>query len=274
MPRELERADTVSFLIEQWGTLGQLLDTLTDDEWAAESVLPGWSVHDIVSHVVGTELLLLGSDLPTVDFDVRELEYVRNDLAGINERWVQHFRDKSPTEMRMLFAETMDRRAEALKAMTIEEWYAPTIGPAGPTEYGKFMLMRLFDCWVHELDIRDSVDKPGDESGPRAEAAFGTIVNSLGYIVGRRAHAPEGSVVEFDFTGPIEFTTYVGVQEKARVLDKAPEEKPTTIVRISSSLFVRLACGRVDPEQVWDDVELLRDQGLGAAIIRNLNYVP
>ena len=41
--------------------------------------------------------------------------------------------------------------------MSDEEWNAVTMTPTGPDSYGRFMRIRVFDCWMHEEDIRDGV---------------------------------------------------------------------------------------------------------------------
>ena len=64
------------------------------------------------------------------------------------------------------------------------------------------MRIRAFDCWLHEQDIRDAVGRPGGEEGPAAEAALDEIAAALGYVVGKKAGAPQGSRVRFELTGP------------------------------------------------------------------------
>ena len=40
--------------------------------------------------------------------------------------------------------------------MSQEEWDAESFTPAGKSTYGRFMQIRVFDCWLHEQDIRDA----------------------------------------------------------------------------------------------------------------------
>ena len=37
------------------------------------------------------------------------------------------------------------------------------------------MRIRVFDCWLHEQDIRDAVGRPGGEDGPAASVALDEI---------------------------------------------------------------------------------------------------
>ena len=44
---------------------------------------------------------------------------------------------------------------------------------------------------------------PGHEDGPVAEQSVDEIVRALGFIVGKKAAAPDGSSVTFELTGPV-----------------------------------------------------------------------
>ena len=83
-----------------------------------------------------------------------------------------------------------DPRAKTLEAMTAEEFDAPSWTPAGQATYGRFMQIRVYDCWLHEQDIRDSVGSPGNNSGAPANVAMDELSTALGFIVGKKAGAP------------------------------------------------------------------------------------
>ena len=53
------------------------------------------------------------------------------------------------------------------------------------------MRIRLYDCWIHEHDIRDALGVPGDEGGTRGELAFAEIDGAIAYLVGKKGKAPE-----------------------------------------------------------------------------------
>ncbi|AEF41066.1 maleylpyruvate isomerase family mycothiol-dependent enzyme [Hoyosella subflava] len=258
-------------LFEQWSTLDALLSELTEDQWHTPTALPGWTVHDVVSHIIGTESLLLGERAPKTDTDVKELEHVHNDIGAFNERWVLHLRAHSPTEMLQIFREVTGRRREFLSSLTDAQWTEETIGPAGPTTVGGFMLIRLFDCWVHELDIRDAVGMPGDEGGVRGDLSMEVISRAIGFAVGKRAQAPAGSRIVLELTGALARTFNVAVEGRARLIESLDAD-PTVHLRLDSGLYVRLACGRVNPQDKWDDIESAGDAELGRRIAENLKF--
>jgi uncharacterized protein (TIGR03083 family) len=263
----------VPVLIGQWAALGDLLSELAESEWDAETCLPGWRVRDVVAHLIGTEAQLSGETPPDATVDVRALPHVHNDLAAANELWVQAMRSAPPAAILARYRDVTQRRAKALEAMTEAEFDAPSWTPAGQGTYRRFMDFRLFDCWCHDQDIRDAVGRPGHDTGPSAERAVDQIVGALGYLVGKRAGAPDGSAITVELSGPVRRTLHLVVDGRARLVD-APDRPVTTTVTLSSALFVRLAGGRVDPAGHLAEIGITGDAELGRRVVGNLNFTP
>ena len=103
--------------------------------------------------------------------------------------------------------------------MSDDEWNALTLTPVGPDSYGRFMRVRVFDCWMHEQDIRDGVGRPASEAdlaGPAARLTLDEMVTSMGFVVGKLGKAPDGSRVAIELTGPLARTIRVAVDGRAR----------------------------------------------------------
>jgi hypothetical protein len=133
------------------------------------------------------------------------------------------------------------------------------------------MRIRLFDCWMHEQDIRDAVGRKGNEVGSAAESAFDEITAALGYIVGKRAGVPTGSSVTFELTGPIERTLHVMVDGRAKVVDQLPSPATTTLA-LSSTLFTRLTGGRVAVADRLPEIQFTGDHELGYRVAHALPF--
>ncbi|KAA8962846.1 maleylpyruvate isomerase family mycothiol-dependent enzyme, partial [Mycobacterium sp.] len=172
---QLDKTDVLAGLFASWDALERLVSGLTPQQWQMPTPLPGWDVHAVVAHVIGTESALLGIATPESDTDVSALEHVRNDVGALNERWVRHLRSESGEDLVERFrAVTADRRAY-LTDLADAEWNAPTPTPVGPDSYGRFMRVRVFDCWMHEHDIRDALRRPASDAelaGPAARLAL------------------------------------------------------------------------------------------------------
>lgn len=262
------KGPVIATLTGEWATIGRLLDGLPDEDWTRPTCLPGWRVTDIVAHLVGTETMLAGEGAPATGVDLTTLPHVLNDIAAFNEQWVQALRDEPPAAMRERFREITARRAKQLEQLPQSGFDAPSWTPAGNATYGRFMQIRLYDCWMHEQDIRVTLASPGNEDGPAAEGALGEATRALGYIVGKRAAVPDGAVVRFELTEPLERRLTVVVDGRARLVDKAPEP-PTTTLRMTSSLFMRLSGGRTDDRT---GVELSGDRALAERVLDNLAF--
>ncbi|MCR3722303.1 MULTISPECIES: maleylpyruvate isomerase family mycothiol-dependent enzyme [Prauserella salsuginis group] len=258
-------------LAAQWESLDALLASLPAAAWDRTSALPGWTVRDVVAHVIGTEASLLGEQTPDPDIDVTELPHVRNEIAAFNERWVQSMRDWDAPRMLDRFRDVVSRRGEALRAMTQEDFDAPSWTPVGRGTYGRFMRIRVFDTWLHEQDVRDAVGLPGHEAGPCAEQSFDELAESLGFVIGKRAAAPDGAGVTLELTGPLRRTVHVAVDGRAAVVPELPGPATATL-RLEAGLFARLAGGRVAAEDRLSDVEYSGDTELGRRIVRNLAF--
>lgn len=261
---------SVALLAQEWSVLSDLLHQLSTPQWSLPA-LPGWSVHDVVAHLVGTERMLAGDPVPEIDQAATPGAHIHNDIGWTNEAWVLALRGTEPAPMVAAFDAITSRRLSALRAMGPADFDAPSWTPVGQATYGRFMEVRVFDTWMHEQDIRAAVGRPGHEDGPVAEQALQEVVTALGYIVGKRVGAPAGTSVTIDLDGPLQRALNVEVTDRARVVATF-DGPPTTSVRLSSTLFLRLAGGRVDPKAVMDQVTLHGDVELGRRVASHLAY--
>ncbi|MHB8218706.1 MAG: maleylpyruvate isomerase family mycothiol-dependent enzyme [Acidimicrobiales bacterium] len=260
----------VELLAQEWTSLSQLLERLDDATWSRPA-LPGWDVHDVVAHLVGTERMLAGAPAPEVSPDATGGEHVKNGIARMNEIWIVSLRARSHAELRDDFSAVTAERLSALRAMTTDDFAAPSWTPVGDATYGRFMEVRVFDTWMHEQDIRAAVDMPGHDAGPVAEQAIAEVVTALGYIVGKKAAVPAGSSVTFELDGPVRRSVHVAVGERATVVPELPGPATATLT-LPSSLFVRLAGGRVDPVGALGAVAVDGDGALGHRVATHLAY--
>lgn len=271
---QLDKSDVLSGLFGAWQAIDQLLTDLPDQQFRSPTPLPGWDVRAVVSHIIGTESTLLGSAVPDVGVDVRALKHVRNDVAAMNECWVQHLGGESNAELRRRFSDVTGERRKLLAEMSDTDWNAVTATPVGPDSYGRFMRIRTFDCWIHAQDIRDAIGRPATEPelrGPAPQLALDEMTVSMGFVVGKLGKAPDGSRILFELTGPLDRSIRVVVEGRAGVVDDFGDREPTSIIRLDGLLFTRLASGRVKSAPV-ESVELAGDRDVAARIVEHLNY--
>ncbi|SED34601.1 maleylpyruvate isomerase family mycothiol-dependent enzyme [Rhodococcus koreensis] len=267
----LQKESILDALFEEWDVLDDVLSSLSGDAWFTPTALPGWTVHDVTAHLIGTESLLAGISAPHTTIDVRGLAHVRNEIGAFNEQWVEGLRGCSGTEMLERFRMIVARRRSELGEMTDEMFAAETTTPVGPAPYLRFMRIRVFDCWMHELDLRDALGLPGDEGGLRGETAFAEIAGAVAFLVGKRGKAPDGSRITLELTGPLARNIHIAVDGRAAVVDELPSEATTTVT-LDSRLFTRLAGGRTTAADHRDEIALRGDTDVGKRIVDNLAF--
>jgi uncharacterized protein (TIGR03083 family) len=266
-----------------WTSLDELLSGLSTDDWDRSTDCPGWTVKDQVSHIIGTESMLLGRPAPPPV----EGPPARNPMGQVNEGWVAERRGRKPAEVLAEFREVTAARRQALAAMTDEDWGRLTDSPIGQAPYGEFMRVRVMDQWVHQQDIRRAVDRPGDLGGPVAEAALGRFTGSLGFIIGKRAGAAEGTSVVVHLeapaapaepaaqTGPMEQTLAVIVTDGRAKPSPAPEH-PTVTLTMTPETYSCLSAGRWTADEVLSDgrVQVDGDKDLAERILAGMAIIP
>jgi uncharacterized protein (TIGR03083 family) len=225
----------------------------------------------VVAHLIGTESRLAGDEQPPASMDVTTLAHVRNATGAANEQWVRALRPEPPEAMLLRFHDVTRSRAESLNAISPDEFDAPTQTPVGIAPYRRFMEIRVFDCWLHEQDIRSAVVRPGHEDGRCAELSVDEVVRALGFIVGKQASAPDGSTVTIELNGPVHRTVHVAVDGRAAVVTDL-DRPATATLHLPSTLFVRLAGGRADALPGLDTIRLDGDLDLGRRVAENLAF--
>jgi uncharacterized protein (TIGR03083 family) len=268
----LDKADVLGGLFAVWEEIDTVLADLSEPQWQAQTPLPGWTVHDVTAHLIGTESMLQGAATPDADVDVSTLKHVRNGVGVMNECWVRKLRGLSPAELLDKFRETTAKRRDTLSTMSDGDWNQITATPAGPDTYGRFMRVRTFDCWMHEHDIRDALDRPAtNPAGAASRLALDEMAASMGFVVGKLGGAPDGSRVAIELTGPLGRTINVAVEGRGQVVDGFALREPTATIALDGLLFTRLAGGRTTVDH--DAVHYAGDEAVGRRIVEHLNYV-
>lgn len=265
------QAPVIDALAEVWASLEHLLVPLDSSGWQRSTPCPGWNVQAIVAHIIGTEAMLAGTAAPEPDLDLNARPHVRNDIGKFNEAWVAELATQAGAEVLARFQAMIPSRLATLRAIEPDAWNAEGFTPAGKDTHGRFMRIRVFDCWMHEQDIRDALGAPGHDSGPAVELALDEITTAMGYIVGRKAGVPAGASVTLDLAGPNARTIHVAVAKRAEVVPRLPGPA-TAVVHMPVLTFTRLAGGRVHLAASTDDVRLSGDRALAQSVLDNLAF--
>ncbi len=282
---ELTAVELIDQLRYTWASTTDVCSSLTAEEWRAPTACPGWDVRSQVAHLIGTESMLAGR--PTPAFDGPYGDHVHNEIAKFNEAWIASFAEVSDADLLAAFSAIGAERVAALSSLGQEEWEALGPTPIGEAPYRRFMDIRIFDSWAHEQDIRFATGRPGHQSGPAVDRSVDEVIGVLGFLVGKRARAPEGSLVRFSLAGlpsdgspaapsPVPAPPRdvdVVVADRARVVPSG-SATPTVTVHSDPVTFVRLGCGRITGPACLADgtVTLSGDIDLGERVVGNLAF--
>ncbi|CAL9512507.1 maleylpyruvate isomerase family mycothiol-dependent enzyme [Streptomyces sp. NPDC090994] len=249
--------------------ISELVQPLVEAEWNRRTPCPGWSVRDVVSHVIGLDSEMLGDPRPIHTLP-RDLFHVTNDHQRYMEMQVDARRHHTAPEMTSELEYMIIRRNRQLRNESRDPG-AKVRGPLGAElTLEESMRRHAFEVWVHEQDLRTALGHPGDLDSPGAHVARDVLLAELPRIVAEDADAPRSSAVVFDVHGPVEFLRTIRVDIQGRgTLETAPALGPVATLTLDWETYVRLACGRVTPEAVADRVKTEGDPELTAAILRH-----
>ncbi|OON72920.1 maleylpyruvate isomerase family mycothiol-dependent enzyme [Streptomyces tsukubensis] len=254
--------------------ISELVSPLVEGEWNRATPCPNWSVRDIVSHVIGLDCEILGDPRPIHTLP-RDLYHVKTESQRYMEMQVDVRRHHTAPEMTSELEYTIIRRTRQLRNETREP-SAMIRGPFGTEQTLEHaMLQRAFDVWVHEQDLRTALGRPGDLDSPGAHVTRDVLLSALPKVVAKKAGAPASTAVVFDVSGPVEFLRTVRVDADGRgSVDGSPSLGPIVTISTDWETYVRLACGRVQAEQVRDKVKTEGDLELAEAILREFAVTP
>ena len=272
---EIERV--VDLLETVWDSIDRLCSELAPQDWDRPTDCPGWSVKDQVSHIIGTESMLAGR--PTPDHKVDPKPWVKNKIGEFNEIHVDFRRNLPPETVLEEFRELAKERLAALRSMNKDDFLRQTMTPVGPDTYLEFMKIRVFDCWVHEQDIRRAVNKPGHLVGPVARHSVGRCFAAMPFVFGKKVAPPDGTTLEIDVYYPDENAPgdriYLSMVEgRGKALDTL-DEPPDACIRLPVDLYVARCCGRIPSDVLFDsaNVSIEGDTELGHRVVESLPFM-
>jgi len=265
--------EIIAALEETWSATANLCESLPAGGWELQTDCPGWTVRDHLSHMIGTELGLLGTAAPDPPDPMPA--HVRNPIGAGNEAWIAVRRGVPGSHMVSEFNGVTARRLKELRSFPPERWTEPGWSPIGEAPYATFMLIRIMDCWVHGQDMRWALGRPGDRGGRGEHVALDRLTSSLGYVIGRQVGPPDGTTVVFELEGPDPRTVALRMDEqRAKELEATPQS-PSVRLRMPAEQFVRLSCGRESSDDVLatGGVVFEGDGDLGARIVGSMNIM-
>lgn len=217
------------------------------EDLAQPTECPGWTVHDQISHVVGVEAWLEGHQDPRVEMP--HYEHIRNDLGKRVEYAVEVRRGRTGTEVVAELENVLAQRLSTLRSPALTDT-SIIAGPFGPDLAATVVLMRTFDVWAHEQDIRSALGRPGNLDSPAAAVFVSSVMLQLPRLIAKGVGLEPGHPVFIDVTGPVVARQGVRVEvdeqgrSRGHAMTADPQPNGPTTISLSTEAFTRRAAGR------------------------------
>lgn len=258
--------DIIDMLESTWRALSTMGLTFGETQWKTPTAMPGWSVQDTYSHIIGTERHLEG--LPATTHRAAPAPYVHNPIGEMNEHEVDARRALTGAQVLAEFDDLTAQRVRTLRAGDDAYFATEMATPTGPNTLAYFLGMRLMDCWMHDQDIRRALAMPMTLADPAAAHTVDWMLQFAPMVVGKRAHAPEDASVRLRLHAPVERDLTYRVTNGRAALDEHPDGEASATVAMDTETYLLLAMGRVRSNEVRYD--LAGDRALGQAVVDGL----
>lgn len=234
--------------LRQRRRLGERAAAFTDEQWAAPSRCAGWSVQDVVNHLVVVNGFWAWSVQSGLDGSPTRFLATFDPVASPAEL-APSLRLLSPADTLQQLLDSNEALVELVEGLDADGWATPAEAPPGHLPIRLVVNHALWDAWVHERDVLLPLGLPVDEepdevrSCLRYAAALGPAL-----ALARTAGRTGAVVVDPTDAGPplvVEVGATVRVHE-----GPVPAGAPTvrgTAVGLAEALSVR-------GELVLDDV--------------------
>lgn len=269
---DLPPRDARPLLAEERAALLALFGDLDPADWSLASPCPGWSVQDVVAHVLGEDLGLLarerdGHDGGLIPPGLGYRAFVAA-LNGANQRWVEAARRLSPVQLREQLAAS---GRELIEHFAGADLAAPaSVAWAGPAPVPKWfdIARHHTERWVHQQQVREAVGRPGLDG--HVGAVLRTFVWALPATPPGPPGAERGTEVGFSVTGRGGGDWAVVATGDGWELEQRAPVEPAAAISLPSDAAWRMFTDALDDLSVVEitgDAELARPFLQARAII-------
>lgn len=212
---------------------------IPDGDFARPSLLPGWTVGDIVAHTAALEAELAGRPVPAHEPDWEALPHAADPFSRYTEVGVDLRRGWPPAQIRAELAEVVALRSQQLADARDDEMVAGVGGRQRRLD--DQLRMRCFDIVVHDIDLRDALGWPEPTLGDGARVCLEQMTSALGYVWVKKAGAVAGQVLHFVVPGWTDVWIEVGADGRGQVGSPGAADVE---VALPVMAYLRLGSGR------------------------------
>lgn len=227
-------------------SLLDLLRGLRRSEWGRAAV-PGWTVHDLASHILGDYHGRLGWSAESHQRSMAVGETLEAFIHRVNQEWIDLHADHSPAE---LFGALDLAGAQVARQFEGDDLEATGLGVswAGADPAPKWLdIAREFtEYWTHRQQLRHATGRDTDPEPSALSMVLDTFMRALPHTL-RHTPAPAGAQLQVVIDESAVGTWTVTAIADRWSLAEAPSGRPTASVRLDSETVWRLCTRGIDP---------------------------
>jgi uncharacterized protein (TIGR03083 family) len=253
-----------------------LLSKLTDEQWAAPTVCPGWSVKDLATHLLGDDVGMLSRRRDSYRHAGAPIAGWEELVAFINRQnaeWVEASRRISPRllcDMLRLTGQQVSAYFQSLDPYALGgpvDWTGPDRAPVWLD-----LAREYTERWHHQQQIRDALGQPGLTEPRYLAPALDAFVRALPHTY-RNVQANEGSLVALRISGQAGRTWFLLREKSSWNLYLDATRPPDAEVVLDEDTAWRLFTKGIDKQQARAQAAIVGDQRLGSQVLDTVSVI-
>lgn len=234
-------------LEETWATIYYLIDTFPEDLFDWPTPCPGWSIRDLVCHLIGWERYYNEGYVPNTESVSGD--FIKNELGVLNQGYILSMRTLAAGQLPGLFGIETARSSIRLRDMTPEEYDQIVTTPLGESASYRFrMETRIFDSWIHLQDLRDAMLRPEDDHTVGEEVVIARFEATLPSVIKGATDFKGGELVRINLSGRLARSMTFRCQPEGVFPVEYASEEPIVELTTPVSMFWRRCAGRISAE--------------------------
>jgi uncharacterized protein (TIGR03083 family) len=262
----------MDLMVDERAALVSLLRSLHSYQWALPTGCPGWSVKDIVLHLLGDDVGVLSRGRDSQDPVEERLPLSWDELVDglnrLNQRWVEGTRHMSHRLAVDLLELTGSWTHDFFSSL---DAYAPgdVVSWAGsePAPNWLGIAREYTERWTHQQQIREAVAAPALMDANFLHPVLATFMRSLPRTY-EGIQAPIGTVVEVQVQGDAGGTWHLVHESEGWVLREGTASKPTARAYLQARDAWRLFTKSLTAAEAEEAIAVEGDKDLARCLHR------
>lgn len=273
--KPIEPIVVVDLIWEVRQELLTVLESLSDVEWALQTVCEGWNVRDVALHILGDDIGLL-SNMRDKDGQYHHFEGWDGLVAFINQQndlWVRATRRMSRRLLVDFLRDMGHQVYDLLKTIDPFSMGGP-IGWAGeqPDPMWLHIARELTEYWAHHQHICEAVGRTSLKERRYLFPILATYVHALPHTL-RQHPAPQNTLVKFHVTGVVNAIWHVVSENQTWSLYADTDLVATTTITLNADTAWRLFTRNQPLDQLKPAIAIEGDVSIGQTLLSTIAFI-